>query len=165
MRSRSIITTALVAGAALAIGAATGAPAKSAKKVAALTCGLEIFAQGPPQGTPPSGIQFGFADCPRPFGHGLHYDAYTVTPSGQGQGAIDGTFKNYYNRGTASGTFAITFSTSTENPANVTYTGTVAYTRGTGAFRRVRGGGTIMCTTTNGGARKSCTVNSRLTGS
>ena len=164
MRSRSIVTTALVAGAALAVGTASAAPATSAKKAKALTCGLEIFAQGPPQGTPPSGIQFGFTNCPRPLGRGVHYDAYTVMPAGPGQGAINGTFKNHYNRGTTSGTFAITFSASPTNPASITYTGTVTYTRGTGAFRRVRGGGTIMCTTADGGAHKVCTVNSRLTG-
>ena len=38
------------------------------------------------------------------------------------------------------------------SPTNVTYTGTVTYTGGTGAFRRVKGTGKIACTTTDGGA-------------
>ena len=50
------------------------------------------------------------------------------------------------------------------SPENVTYTGTVTYTGGTAAFRRARGSGTITCTTTDGGAHKSCTSNSKLTG-
>jgi len=162
MPSRSIITTALIAGAALALGAATAAPAKNAKKSTTLGCSLQLLAQGPPQGTPARGIQFGFATCPRPFGSGVHYDAYTVTPTGPGQGTIAGTFTNYYNRGTTSGRFALTFAAS--SPTTISYTGTVTYTGGTGAFRRVRGGGTITCTSADGGAHKACTVNSTLTG-
>ncbi|MEA2220047.1 MAG: hypothetical protein QOJ35_2673 [Solirubrobacteraceae bacterium] len=160
MRRSFIITTALVAGAALAAGGAAGAPAKSAKT--RITCTLQLFAQGPPQGTPPGGIQFGFPACPRPFGTGVHYDAYTITPTGAGQGSIAGIFKNYYDRGTARGTFALTFSAT--SPTDIAYTGTVTYTRGTGAFSHLRGRGTITCTSSDGGAHKACRVHSTLTG-
>ncbi len=158
MRRRSIITTALAASAALAVSPGIGAAAKS-PKVTKLTCTLAMNAQGAPN---PSGIHLGFATCPRPFGRGLHYNSYTVTPTAPGQGSIAARFKNYYDRGTAKGTAALTFTAS--SPANITYTGTVTYTGGTGAFRRVRGRGTIECTSADGGAHKSCTVKSTLTG-
>jgi hypothetical protein len=40
----------------------------------------------------------------------------------------------------------------------------VTYTGGTGAFTHVKGTGTVACTTTDGGAHKSCVVDSKLTG-
>ena len=161
MRRPSIILTAVIAAGTLTLVVAGGAPAKSERRTT-LDCSLSIFAQGPPQGTPPSGIQFGFAECPRPFGRGLHYSAYTVTPSGPGRGTIAGTFKNAYNRGTAGGTFTLMFSAT--SPTNITYAGTVTYTRGTGAFSHVRGSGTITCTSSDAGAHKACSVHSTLTG-
>ena len=161
MRRRLIVTTALLATAALAAGPATGAPAKT-NNAKQFTCAIEMYAQGPPQGTPPSGIHFGFVTCPKPFGGGLHYNSYTVTPTGPGQGTISASFKNYYNRGTTTGTAELAFQAT--SPMDIAYTGTVTYTRGTGRFKHVRGSATIQCTTSDGGAHKSCTVNSTLTG-
>lgn len=158
MRRRWIFTTTLLATAGLAAAPLGGASAKG-DTVTKLTCALALNAQGAPN---PSGIHLGFAKCPRPFGKGLHYNAYTVTPTGPGQGRIVATFKNYYNLGTARGRAALTFAAT--SPMNVTYTGTVTYTGGTGKFRHVRGTGAIECTTTDGGAHKSCTVKSKLTG-
>ena len=57
---------------------------------------------------------------------------------------------------------AMTFAAT--SPMNITYQGTLQYIGGTGKFRRVRGSGTIECTTSDGGAHKSCTVKSKLTG-
>jgi len=157
MKQGRIFTTLLAATAAVALTATSSAAAPA--KVSKLTCSLNLNAQGQPN---PSGIHLGFASCPRPFGKGLHHNSYTVTPTSPGQGTIAGRFKNYYDRGTAKGTFKLTFAAT--SPMNITYTGTVAYTAGTGAFRRVKGTGTIRCTTSDGGAHKACTVNSRLTG-
>ena len=158
MRHRWIGSTALIATAGLTALSAVGASAQGAN-VTKLDCTLALNAQGAPN---PSGIHFGFATCPKPFGKGVHYNSYTVTPTGPGQGTIAARFKNYYNLGTARGRAAITFAAT--SPTNITYTGTVTYTGGTGKFRHVRGNGTIECTTTDGGAHKSCTVKSRLTG-
>ena len=158
MRRRSIFTTALMATAGLAAAPLGGASAQG-DKVTKLTCTLELNAQGAPN---PSGTHFGFATCPKPFGKGLHYNSYTVTPSAPGQGSIAASFKNYYNLGTARGKAAMTFAAT--SPMNITYKGTVTYTGGTGRFRHVKGSGTIECTTTDGGAHKSCTVTSKLTG-
>jgi len=157
MRRNSIIGTALVTTAALALAPA-GEAAKS-KHTTKLSCALELYAQGMPN---PSGIHFGFAQCPSPFGKGLHYNAYTVTPTGMGKGTVAAKFKNYYNRGTTRGTVAMTFSAT--SPKDIAYTGTVTYTGGTGKFKHVNGSGTIHCTSSDGGAHKACTVNSTLTG-
>jgi len=159
MRTRSIITATLVAAtSALAAPAAGGAVAK-AERVTKVTTKIELFAQGAPN---PSGIHFGFVRSPRPLGSGVHYNAYTVTPTGMGRGSVAGTFKNYYARGTTRGTFTQTFVAA--NPVNITYDGTIKITGGTGAFRRVAGSGTIHCTSADGGAHKSCTVQATLTG-
>jgi hypothetical protein len=159
MRRRYFIGTALIATAAVAAGPVGGVPAKSKQKVTELTCTLENYAQGMPN---PTLIQFGFANCPKPFGKGLHYSRITVTPTGPGQGTATGTFKNFYNLGSAHGTASLTFAATA--PGAVTYTGTVTYVGGTGRFGHVRGSGTIDCTSTDAGAHRTCTVHSKLTG-
>ena len=152
------IATALVAVTAMALLPGGAATAKTAK-AKQLHCALELVAQGKPN---PTGVQFGFPRCPAPFGKGLHHSTITVTPSSPTSGAIAGRFKNYYNTGTVRGTVAMTYSAT--SPENVTYTGTVTYTGGTAAFKHVKGSGRISCTTTDGGAHKSCIVDSKLTG-
>ena len=159
MRRTKYLATALVAATAMALLPGGAAAAAKSTKAKTFRCALELIAQGKPN---PSGSHFGFARCPAPFGKGVQYNTYTVTPSSPTSGSIAGKFKNYYNTGTARGTFALTFSAT--SPANVTYTGTVTYTGGTGALRHVKGTGTVACTTTDGGANKSCVVNSKLTG-
>jgi hypothetical protein len=158
MQRRWIITAGLVITAALGLPPGSGASAKGVgtKK---LTCTLQLYAQGAPN---PSGIHFGFASCPRPFGRGVQHNAYTVTPTSPGHGTVSGRFRNYYDRGSTRGSFALTFTATTMH--DLTYTGTVTYTGGTGAFAHVKGHGTIVCTTSDGGAHKSCTVKSTLTG-
>lgn len=158
MRPSTTITTTFVMAVALAAAPATAAPAKQ-KKVTAINCTLELYAQGAPT---PSGIHFGFPHCTKPLGKGLHFNEYTVTPTGPGTGTVAARFKNFYDRGTMRGTAAMTFAATA--PGAITYTGTLTYTGGTGKFKHVRGTGTIRCTTTDSGARKSCSVASRLTG-
>lgn len=160
MRHTTLIGIVVMATAAFAIGPGAGASATT-KKVTKLTCTIEVYQQGVPS---PSAIQFGFVACPKPLGAGLHYNKITVTskPAPGVRGAANGTFKNYYNTGTTRGTFKLTVVAS--SPTNLTYTGTVTYTGGTAKFRQIAGGGTIACTTTDGGAHKSCEVKSTLTG-
>ena len=149
---RTILATAAVAAAAVA--AATGAAAKSVTP-RSVPCTLAIFAQGPPaNGT---GIQFGRVNCPRPYGKGVHFDTYALTPTGPGRGTLAVRFKNYFDRGTRSGTAALTFAAT--SPTNITYTGDVTISGGTGAFSHLTAREKIQCTTTDGGAHKSCTVN------
>lgn len=161
MRSRSISTLAVVVAAATAVIPSAGAAAK-AERVTHLSCALELSAQGPPQGMPPSANSFGLVSCPRPLGRGLHYSSATASPTGPGQGTVAVTFKKYFDRGTISGTVAGTFSAA--SPKNISYAGAVRITRGTGAFRRVKGKGRIACTSSDGGQHKSCTFKLAITG-
>ncbi len=85
-----------------------------------------------------------------------------MTPTGPGTGTVSAQFTNTYHRGTASGTATMTFTAT--SPTDITYSGTVTYTGGTRKFKHVQGGGTIACTSSDGGAHKSCTVTSTLTG-
>lgn len=158
MRRRYLIGPALMLIVAVGAGPAAGVPTKS-KKVTELTCTLQTSAQGMPN---PTLIQFGFANCPKPFGRGLHYSRVTVSPTGPGTGTATGTFKNFYDLGTTRGTASLSFSPSA--PGTLTYKGTVTYEGGTGKFKHVRGSGTIECTSTDAGAHRTCTVRSKLTG-
>ena len=156
-RSR-IIAVAAIAVTVLTVAPGAGVSAKS-KKVTKITTTIEQYAQGAPN---PSGIQFGLVRSSAPLGKGLQYSSYTVTPPSAGSPAkVTGTFKNAYDLGTTRGTFALTFPAP---GANVTYTGTITFTGGTGRFRNIRGGGTIVCTTSDGGAHKRCTVHTTATG-
>lgn len=157
MQRRPIIVTAIAMTTALTALTPPGLAAKA--KVTKINCTLQLFAQGAPN---PSGIHFGIPSCPRTFGTGLHHNSYTVTPTGPGQGSIAARFKNAYDLGTVRGTVAMTFAAT--SPTNIAYQGTIRYTGGTGAYKKVRGTGTISCTTTDGGAHKSCTVRSKVTG-
>jgi hypothetical protein len=161
MRRTLISTTALAAATALLLAPATGATAGS-KHAKRFTCSLQLNVQGPPQGSPPAATSLGFVACPAPFGDGVHHSTAVTTPTSPGNGTVVVNFKNYYDRGTTNGTVAGTFTAS--SPTDITYTGTVTYLGGTGKFRHVRGGGTIQCTSSDGGAHKACTVNTRLTG-
>ena len=79
------IATALAAATAVALlpGGATAATAtKKAKK---FRCGLELIAQGKPN---PSGSPLRLRPaCPAPFGKGVQYNTYTVTPSSPTSGS------------------------------------------------------------------------------
>jgi len=107
-------------------------------------------------------MHFGQADCLRPLGKGVQFNSYSVTPSSPTTGAITGTFKNYYDTGTTKGTFQLTFTAT--SLTDITYAGTVRVRSETGAFRRVRGSGTIECSTTDGGAHKICHAETALRG-
>ena len=158
MTRSKIITTAAVAVTALTVLPGAGVSARS-KKVTKITTTIEQYAQGAPN---PSGIQFGLVRSSAPLGKGLQYSSYTVTPpSATSPATVTGRFKNAYDLGTTHGTFALTFPAP---GANVTYTGTITFTGGSGRFRNIKGGGTIVCTTSDGGAHKLCTVHAKATG-
>lgn len=158
MRRRTLSTVAVVAIATLTYG--VGSSAAKGKRMT-LTCTIEAFQQGLPD---PSAIHLGFVKCPKPLGHGLHYNAFTVTttPAAGAPGAAEGRFVNYYDRGTTRGTFRLAIVAS--SPTSLTYRGTVTYSAGTGKFKHIKGVGTIVCTSSDAGARKLCTVTTTLTG-
>jgi len=165
MRRKLMISTALVTIAALAAVPGSPASAQGKSKVTKSSCTIDSQALGQPTPASPTVTQLGFVACPQPFGSGLHYSRITIEkfPGPGVAGSATGTFKNYFNRGTTRGTVAVTV-VANGGPMNLTFTGTVKYTGGTGRFKHVKGDGTIVCTSTDGGLHKSCKINTTLTG-
>jgi hypothetical protein len=140
---------ALVAASAITAALPAAAPAKTRK----ITCKLDLFATIPQPA--PTAANFGTSSCGKPFGFGVQKDSSTVTRSSLTTGLFEGPFKMFFDTGTIKGTFKIAFVTTLAPPvppatlptiAGVVYTGTVAVTGGTGAWRRIRGTGTVTGT-------------------
>jgi len=140
---------ALVLAGAMTAALPAAAPAKTRK----ITCKLDLFATIPQPA--PTAANFGTSSCGKPFGFGVQKDSSTVTRSSLTTGVFEGPFKMFFDTGTIKGTFKIAFETTLAPPvppatlptiAGVVYTGTVAVTGGTGAWRRIRGTGTVTGT-------------------
>jgi hypothetical protein len=142
------------AAAIIAASAPTMAlPAVAPAKTRTITCSLKLFATIPQPAA--TAANFGTTNCRKPFGFGVQKDSSTVTRSSLTTGVFEGPFKMFFDQGTIKGTFKIAFVTTLAPPvapatlptiAGVTYTGTVAVTGGTGAWRRIRGSGTVTGT-------------------
>ena len=140
---------AIVAAGATAFALPAAAPAKTRT----ITCSLKLFATIPQPA--PTAANFGTTNCRKPFGVGVQKDSSTVTRSSLTTGVFEGPFKMFFDTGTIKGTFKISFVTTLGPPvapsplptiAGVVYTGTVSVTGGTGAWRRIRGSGTVTGT-------------------
>ena len=140
---------ALVAASALT----AALPATALAKTRKVTCKLDLFATIPQPAA--TAANYGSTSCGKPFGFGVQKDSSTVTRSSLTTGVFEGPFKMFFDTGTIKGTFKIAFVTTLAPPvppatlptiAGVTYTGTVAVTGGTGAWRRIRGKGTVTGT-------------------
>jgi hypothetical protein len=149
---------AIAAVGALAVGAGTSAAKpKKAKKV---NCSYTLQTQGNP--TDLTGSDFGFVKCNKKFGKGVQYDTFTTTPTSQTAGSVTGAVTDYFDKGTARGTFDLTYTAT--SPTALTYTGTFKITGGTGAFRKVRGTGALACSSADGGVHTTCTSTGKYTG-
>ena len=140
---------ALVLAGAMTAALPASAPAKTRK----ITCKLDLFATIPQPA--PTAANFGTTSCGKPFGFGVQKDSSTVTRSSLTTGVFEGPFKMFFDTGTIKGRFNIAFVTTLAPPvapatlptiAGVVYTGTVTVTGGTGAWRRIRGSGTVTGT-------------------
>jgi hypothetical protein len=158
--------TAIIAAAAMGLALPSIAPAKTRK----ITCKLDLFATIPQPA--PTAANFGSSSCGKPFGFGVQKDSSTVTRSSLTTGVFEGPFKMFFDTGTIKGTFKISFVTTLAPPvppatlptiAGVVYTGTVKVTGGTGAWRRIRGGGSVTGTSPDA-KRTSLTEKMTLTG-
>jgi hypothetical protein len=146
-------TSAGLRGAALAIIAASAMtlalPAASEAKTRKVVCKLDLFATIPQPA--PTAANFGSTNCGKPFGFGVQKDSSTVTRTSALTGIFEGPFKMFFDTGTIKGRFKIAFVTSvgivppatTPSITHVAYTGSVTVTGGTGAWRRIRGSGTV----------------------
>ena len=153
MRDLSVLRRLTAAGLACALLAAAigglayakpGGTSAQHSRASDLTCDLVLYATIPQPA--PTAANFGSADCGKPFGHGVQEDSSTVTRTSLTTGSFTGPFKMYFDRGSVSGTYTMSFVTTlspTFQITNVDYEGTLTVTAGTGKNKHVRGTGTI----------------------
>ena len=101
-----------------------------------------------------SGLAFAHLHCTKPFGFGVQ-NAHSTTSIVGSTVHVTGSFTNFFDDGTDSGTVKMSgrFSAGT-----VSVKGTVTLTRGTGAYKHIRGTGPVSCTTADAGKTFHCTV-------
>jgi hypothetical protein len=139
MHSKAIVGAVVLSAVVVATSAAApaGASGGAAKKV---KCHVESHIQHFPTASAP-GTDFSFVSCPAPFGRGLQYSTFRMTPKTSTTGIAVLRFKAYFDTGTVSGVWRASY-----RFVNAT-TGLfkqreVAWTSGTGAFTHVRARGT-----------------------
>lgn len=103
-----------------------------------------------------TGYDYGADKCSAPYGTGLIFITYKQAISGTHVTSA-GTFKNYYDRGTIHGAYALSGMLPTTGSA-ITASGTVKVLGGTGAFAGTKAKGTMTCTTNDAGAHYTCVV-------
>ena len=154
MRVRATgITVALVLGAVLAVGIAGTTAASSPTK---LTCTATLYDQAPAMAT--SGIDFGFASCPKPFGSGVQEDHFTDKLGAASSITVSGPYKEFYNNGTIHGTYTLTGKTT-----GTTLTGSASVIGGTGAFSHAAGAARLTCTGSATSNKTVCAAKFTLT--
>jgi hypothetical protein len=143
----AVAIAALAAFAAVAVysGFAEAGPGKGkgkgAFKTRHVSCDLKLTAVLPPRTL--TAENFGTVVCNKVFGEGVQHDSSVVTPTGQFMGHFTGPVKQFFDKGTVSGTFTISYVTDPTTLA-VTYDGTIELTSGTGRYKHVKGTGTLQ---------------------
>lgn len=135
---RNKVIACAVAATAVCTVAAGSAIAKS--KGQKVTCQLTAFILRPSTASAPGEI-FGFVTCSGPFGKGVEYDTYTLSPKTSTTGTIVRKFKEYFNNGTVSGMSKATYQFTSSTTAIVNQK-KVEWTSGTGAFKGIKAAGT-----------------------
>lgn len=138
-----------------ALGATAVAAKPSAKKLQ-LSCTATAYNVDFPE---LSGLAFGQLNCTKPFGAGVQQARNTTTIVGSTVN-VSGSFKNFFNDGTDSGTVKMSGPFST---AGITVKGSLTATGGTGAYKHMKGKGSVTCTTTDAGKTFHCTVKGTVT--
>ena len=114
------------------------ADAAKGKQGVEVTCQIRSLVQSFPTASAP-GEDFAFVNCSGPFGEGVHYDTFTLSPETATTGTAELHFKSYFDRGTVSGVWRATYEFT--SPTSAVFDQSVEWTSGTGAFRHVRGTG------------------------
>jgi hypothetical protein len=116
--------------------------AKHGFKHKKVSCELKLHAVKPPRTI--EAENFGTISCDKKFlGEGVQHDSSTVTPTSQFSGHFTGPVKQFFDKGTLSGTFTISYVTDPTTLA-VTYNGTIDITKGTGKYKGLKGTGTLV---------------------
>ncbi len=138
-----------------ALGAAADAAKPSAKKVQ-LSCTATAYNVDYPQ---LSGVALAQLQCGKPFGAGVQEARNTTAIVGSTVN-VSGSFKNFFDDGTNSGTVKMSGPFAA---GAITVKGSVTTTGGTGAYRQMKGKGSVTCTTTDTGKTFHCTVKGTVT--
>jgi hypothetical protein len=138
-----------------ALGAAAVAAKPSAKKVQ-LNCTATAYGVDFPK---LSGLAFAQLNCTKPFGAGVQQARNTTAIVGSTVN-VSGSFKNFFDDGTDSGTVKMSGPFGT---GAITVKGSVTTARGTGAYKHINGKGSVTCTTADAGKTFHCTVKGTVT--
>ena len=150
MRRRIWLVGTAIAAASLVVGVGFASAASSSTSTTVkvkpinLHCNISMATQ-PPSGsssvdpTAAQGNQYGTTHCPtRGFGPGMIADSFTVPDSGDNVG----TYTEYFNAGSVSGTFDLT---PQESPpltsttfSSQSWTGTITVDSGTGVYKGIK---------------------------
>jgi hypothetical protein len=140
---------------AATLGAASVAAKAPAKKLR-INCTVTAYNLDYPK---LSGSSLGQEQCSKPFGSGVQAGRTTTTITGSAV-KVSGTFKNFFDDGTNSGKVKMA---GTVGSGPLTVKGTVTVTRGTGAYKHMKGTGKVTCTTSNAGKTFRCSVKGKAT--
>jgi hypothetical protein len=143
--------SASLAGLVVAI-AVSGAAAKSSRGKTKVHCTATAYNVSYPQ---LSGLALGVLKCSKPFGNGLQKATNTTSVTGTTVN-VTGAFTNYFANGTNRGTIKLT---GTIGSGQISVSGPLRITGGTGAYKHMKGSGNVTCTTTDAGKTFNCTVN------
>jgi hypothetical protein len=97
------------------------------------------------------GTEFGTANCAK-FGSGVQRDSFTVPTSGD----TVAKYALYFHTGTLYGTYDLTPGGDSQNFLETDWTGTMKVLGGTGAYKGLKGTGTMVCKTLDG-IHSTCT--------
>lgn len=139
MRVRAIGLAVLLSVAAITASAAVAAGANRGvtKKI---KCHVESHIQSFPKGSSP-GTDFSFVNCSAPFGRGLQYSTFRLTPKTATTGAAVLRFRVFFETGSVAGVWRATYQF-TDPSTGVFTQRQVTWGNGTGAFKHVRASGT-----------------------
>ena len=105
-----------------------------------VTCAIKLIAVKPPRTI--TAENFGEIACAPSLGDGVQHDSSVVTPTSQFSGSFTGPVKQFFDKGTLSGHFTISYVTNPTTLA-VTYNGTIDIEAATGRYKNLRGHGTL----------------------
>lgn len=137
LRIRAIAIAISVAAATVGLCAQAGI-AKPPKNTLTITCNERLLIQSFPTQSAP-GEDFGTVSCSGPFGDGIQYDTFTLSPKTSTTGTAELRFKAYFDLGTVSGVWRATYEFT--SPTTAIFDQSVEWAGGTGRYKHVRGTG------------------------
>ena len=143
-------------GALVVLLGAGGVAAKPPAKQVKVSCTSTAYNVSYPQ---LSGLALGVLQCSKPFGSGVQKAKNKATIAGT-KVTVTGTFTNYFASGTNHGTLQLSGTLST---GAINASGHLTVTGGTGAYKHIKGTGTVSCTTKDAGKTYKCKVSGKAT--